>query len=336
MQETRERVLDALTEGPVTGPELAERLDVSRAAVWKHVEALREDGFDIASGDEGYVLAAVPEFGGTAVEYGLDAPFDVEFHDSVPSTNARARDLAAEGAADVVVLADEQTGGRGRLDREWSSPSGGIWLSLLVRPDVPPAHAPVFTLAAAVAVTRAAREAGVDARIKWPNDVVVSGASDSPAERPADDVAPPGEDAEGDEVERKLAGVLTEMEGEADRVSWVVVGTGINANVDPDDLPSEARPATLLAEVGTVDRRLFTQRVLEEFDELRRELESVIPAWREHATTLGKRVRVDTPGGEVVGDAVDVEFPGTLVVDTGDERVRVTAGDCEHLRPIVD
>ncbi|WP_436923633.1 biotin--[acetyl-CoA-carboxylase] ligase [Halosimplex amylolyticum] len=317
MQETRERVLDALADGPVTGPELAERLDVSRAAVWKHVEALREEGFAVESGSDGYVIDAFPEFGGSAVEYGLDAPFEVEFHDSVPSTNARARDLAQAGADDVVVLADEQTGGRGRLDREWSSPSGGVWLSVLTRPAVPATHAPAYTLAAAVAVARAAREAGVDARIKWPNDVVV-----------------PGTDDDGAEVDRKLAGILTEMEGEADRVSWVIVGIGINANVDPDDLPSEADPATLRGEVGDVDRRLFTQRVLEEFDDLRGDLEAVVPAWREYATTLGKRVRVDTPGGEVVGDAVDVAFPGALVVDTGDERVTVTAGDCEHLRPV--
>ncbi|WP_415382919.1 biotin--[acetyl-CoA-carboxylase] ligase [Halosimplex sp. TS25] len=319
MQETRERVLDALVDGPVTGPELAERLDVSRAAVWKHVEALRDEGFDVESGSDGYAIDEFPEFGGSAVEYGLEAPFDVEFHESIPSTNARARDLAQEGADDVVVLADEQTGGRGRLDREWSSPSGGIWLSVLARPDIPATHAPAYTLAAAVAVARAAREAGVDARIKWPNDVVV-----------------PGTDADGEAVERKLAGVLTEMEGEADRVSWVIVGTGINANVDPGDLPSEAEPTTLRAETGDVDRRVFTQRVLEEFDDLREDLDAVVPAWREYATTLGKRVRVDTPGGEVVGEAVDVSFPGALVVDTGDERVTVTAGDCEHLRPVED
>ncbi|MFC7142170.1 biotin--[acetyl-CoA-carboxylase] ligase [Halosimplex aquaticum] len=317
MQETRERVLDALADGPITGPELAERLDVSRAAVWKHVEALRDEGFDVESGSDGYAVDEFPEFGGSTVEYGLEAPFEVEFHDSIPSTNARARDLAQEGADDVVVLADEQTGGRGRLDREWSSPSGGIWLSVLSRPDIPATHAPAYTLAAAVAVARAAREAGVDARIKWPNDVVV-----------------PDTGADGETVERKLAGILTEMEGEADRVSWVVVGMGINANVDPGDLPSEAEPTTLLGEAGGVDRRLFTQRVLEEFDELRGDLDAVVPAWREYATTLGKRVRVDTPGGDVVGDAVDVTFPGALVVDTGDERVTVTAGDCEHLRPV--
>jgi len=318
MQQTRERVLDALADGPVSGPELAERIGVSRAAVWKHVEALREVGFGIESGDDGYALESVPEFGGPAVEYGLAAPFEVEYHDEIASTNARARDLAAEGADDVVVLADKQTGGRGRLDREWSSPSGGVWLSICCRPAIPPVQAPALTLAAAVATTRAAREAGVDARIKWPNDVVV----------PADGIDETGK------RERKLAGILTEMEGEADRVSWVVVGVGVNANVDPADLPSEADPTSIRAEVGDVNRRVFTQRLLEEFDALRGDLEAVIPAWREHAATLGRRVRVDTPGGEVVGEAVDVAFPGTLVVDTGTERVEVTAGDCEHLRPI--
>jgi len=312
MQETRSRVLDALAEGPVSGPELADRLDVSRAAVWKHVEALRAAGFDVESDAEGYRLAGVPEFGGPAVEYGLAAPFEVEFRESITSTNARARDLATEGASDVVVLADEQTGGRGRLDREWASPSGGVWLSVLVRPAVPPARVPVFTLAAAVATTRAAREAGVDAGIKWPNDVVV------------------GAD------ERKLAGILTEMEGEADRVSWVVVGVGVNANVDVTDLPDGVDATSLRAEVGDVNRRAFTQRLLEEFDALRVDLDAVVPAWREYATTIGRRVRVDTPGGEVVGEAVDVAFPGSLVVDTGGERVTVTAGDCQHLRPATD
>jgi BirA family biotin operon repressor/biotin-[acetyl-CoA-carboxylase] ligase len=324
MQETREQVLDALAEGPITGPTLAERLDVSRTAVWKHVEQLREAGFEIASGDDGYELVSIPEFGGSAVEYGLDAPFTVEYHDSIDSTNRRARELATGGDADVVVLADEQTGGRGRLDRAWDSPSGGVWLSLVLDPEVPIAQAPVFTLAAAVAVTRAAREAGVDARIKWPNDVVVGdGASPEPRA---------GSDGEAVK-ERKLSGILTEVEGEADRVDWLVLGVGINVNVDAESLPEGVDATSVQEQVGAIDRRVFTQRLLEEFDALRGDLDSVLPAWREHATTIGKDVRVETPNGTVEGEAVDVEFPGALVVDTGDERVTVTAGDCEHLRP---
>jgi len=315
MTDTRRALLDALDDGPVDGPALADRLGVSRAAVWKQVEALREAGWRIESTDDGYRVTDVPEFGGAAIEYGLDGPFEIEFHDSIGSTNERARELADEGREDVAVVADEQTAGRGRLDRGWTGPSGGIYTSLLLRPDVPPAHSPVYTLAAAVAVTTAAREAGVDARIKWPNDVLVL---DDEAERGG----------------QKLCGILTEMEGEADRVAWLIVGIGINANVVAEKLPEGA--TSLLAERGEpVDRRIFTQRLLETFDELRSDPDSILDAWREHAATLGQRVRVETPGGDVVGEAVDVEFPGALVIETDDgERERVTAGDCEHLRPL--
>jgi BirA family biotin operon repressor/biotin-[acetyl-CoA-carboxylase] ligase len=312
MNETRKRVLTAIADGPVTGPELAERLEVSRAAVWKHVEALREAGFDVESRDDGYDLVGVPSFGGPAVEFGLEAPFAVEFHDAIGSTNDRARELAREGAADVVVLADEQTGGRGRLDRTWTSPGGGVWLSIVLRPDVPPSRAAVFTLAAAVATTEAAREAGVEASIKWPNDVLVS-------------------DDAGD---RKLAGILTEMQGEADRVDWLVVGIGVNANVEPGDIETDPPATSLLAERGEpVDRRAFTQRLLESLDALRGDLDRVIPAWRGYATTLGQAVRVETPGGTVSGEAVDVTPSGALRIATAAGEEVVTAGDCEHLRP---
>lgn len=324
MNDTRRAILDALADGPASGPALAESLGVSRTAVWKHIDALREAGFVVESGDDGYELGELPEYGGLAVEHGLDAPFSVEYHESIGSTNDRARTLAKDEELDVAVLADEQVGGRGRLQREWNSPSGGVWLSLVLRPELPPSRAPLLTLAAAVATTTAAREAGVDAEIKWPNDVLV------PDE---------GEERGG----RKLAGILTEMEGESNRVSWVVVGIGVNANIDTAALPEGAtsirgeRQATLDEngdKSANVDRRRFVQRLLEEFDTLRRDPDAIVPAWREYAATLGKRVRVETPTGDVVGQAVDVEFPGALVVDTGDERVRVHAGDCEHLRPV--
>jgi BirA family biotin operon repressor/biotin-[acetyl-CoA-carboxylase] ligase len=312
MNETRRAVLDALADGPVAGPALADALGISRTAVWKHVEALREAGFAVESTGDGYVLAGVPEYGAEAVEFGLDAPFDVAYHDALPSTNDRARELAADGASDVVVLADRQTGGRGRRGREWSSPSGGVWMSLVLRPDVPPARVPLVTLAAAVAVTDAAREAGVDAAIKWPNDCIV------PRE---------GSERGGD----KLAGVLTEMEGEASRVSWVVVGVGVNANVEPDELAGDA--TSVRAEAGDVERRAFVQRFLERFHELRDDPDAVLDAWRDRAATLGQRVRVETADGDVVGDAVDVTEYGALVVETADGRTVVHAGDCKHLRP---
>lgn len=313
MNETKGAILEALTEGPVSGPELAESLEMSRAAVWKHVDELREAGFEIEGGSDGYALGGPTEYNALAVEYGLEAPFSVDYHDSIGSTNDRARDLATDGAADIAVLADEQTGGRGRLERAWSAPSGGVWVSLVCRPDVPPTKAPLYTLAAAVATTRAAREAGVDARIKWPNDVVV-----------------PLEGEATDRPYRKLSGILTEMEGETDRVDWLVVGIGVNANIDADELPPEA--TSVREEAGDVDRRVFVQRLLEEFDSQRSALESVVDAWRELALTIGKRVRVDSAGGAVVGTAVDISDTGALLVETADGRQTVSAGDCEHVR----
>ncbi|SMO69641.1 biotin--[acetyl-CoA-carboxylase] ligase [Halorubrum cibi] len=320
--DTRRALLSALESGPVSGPALADELGVSRAAVWKAVEALREEGFAVESTGDGYVAPADPTYCAAGIEFGLDAPYAIEYHDSLPSTNDRARSLAAEGGVDVAVVADAQSGGRGRLEREWVAPSGGVWVSLLTRPDVTPARAPLFTLAAAVAVADATREVGVDATIKWPNDVLVVDAGGSDGESRADSVGRGG---------RKLAGILTEMEGEADRVSWLVVGIGVNANLDPETLPAGA--TSLRAERGEdVDRGRFLARLLERYAELAADPDAILPAWRERASTLGRRVRVETVGEAITGRAVDVEPPGALVVETDDGRARVHAGDCEHLR----
>ena len=328
--DTRRALLDALAadDDPVSGPELAESLGVSRAAVWKAVEGLREEGFAVESTPEGYVAPDDPGYSGPGIAFGLDAPYSVEYHDRIGSTNERARELAGEGAADVAVVADEQTGSRGRLDREWVAPSGGVWLSVLTRPDVPTARAPLFTLAAAVATTDAAREAGADARIKWPNDVLVGDEADEGSAAASAESDPSGRGG------RKLAGILTEMEGEADRVGWLVVGVGVNANIDPETLPAGATSLSA-KRGGPVDRRRFTATLLERYAELTASsdaLDRILPAWRERASTLGRRVRVETADGAVEGIAVDVVDPGALVVDTDDGRRRVHAGDCEHLR----
>lgn len=308
MEGTRRQILEEFEDGPVRESDLTARLDIPHEAVETHIEALCGMGFDIVSGNDGYELRSTPEYG-PAVAVGIDAPVEVEYHRTIDSTNRRARELAATGAENVVVLADEQTGGRGRLDRPWASPSGGIWLSVLLRPDALAAHAPLYTLAAAVATTRAVREAGVDATIKWPNDVLVA--------------------------DRKLAGILTEMESDGEHIEWLVVGIGLNANVDPKELPDE-RATSLRAERGDVDRRLLTQRLLEELFALHDDHDTILPAWREYADTLGRRVRVETGDRTVVGEAVDIVHPGPLRIETADGSETVAVGDCEHLRPAPD
>ena len=309
MDDTRRSLLEALEDGPVGGPRLAAALGVTRAAVWKHVEALRAEGFDVETTDDGYVVTDAPEFGGYAVEFGLGAPFEVEYHDGIGSTNDRARSLAGSGATDVVVLADRQTEGRGRLSRGWSSPSGGIWMSVVCRPAVSPSAVPLLTFAATVAVTEALRDEGVEAAIKWPNDVIVPGSENA-----------------------KIAGVLAELDGEVDRVSWVVIGVGVNANVPPDELPPGATSA--LSERGPIDRRRFVQRVLETFDDLRDDPDTTLERWRGLSDTLGRPVRVVTSDGPIMGQAIDVSSEGGLVVDTDDGTVTTLTGDCEQLRTL--
>lgn len=312
MNETRRTLLSAFEVGPTTGPELADRLGISRAAVWKQVEALRDDGFDIESTDEGYEITGVPDYGAAAIEFGFDGPYTVDYHDSIGSTNDRARQLAKEGTVDVAVVADEQTGSRGRLERSWTAPSGGVWCSVVLQPDLPAAHVPLVALAAGVATAAACREAGVDAHLKWPNDVLV------------------GE--HGERGGKKIAGILTEMEGEADRISWLTAGIGVNANIDATELPNGA--TTLRNELGRdVDRRIFVQRLLESLAELLTDPDTVLDQWRQYSSTLGMNVRVDTSNGTIKGRAVDVRFPGGLVVETESGEEVVHAGDCEHVRP---
>lgn len=310
LNETRRTILDALAAGPVSGPALATELGISRTGVWKHIDALRAAGFDIESTPSGYVVRSVPEYGALAVQYGLDQPYRVFYEDVVQSTNDIARVHASRGERDVVVLADEQSGGRGRLDRAWRSPTGGIWMSLLVRPELPPARVPVLTLAGGVATAEAIHSAGVPVGIKWPNDVVVPGGPAGP---------------------RKIAGVLTEMEGEANRVKWVIIGIGVNANVSGDALPDNA--TSIEEQAGRIDRRVVVQRIIRTFDVLLNHPDEIGERWRSIANTLGTDVRVETPDGTIEGTAVDITDIGALVLDTQNGRVTVHTGDCTHLRP---
>ncbi|MDR5673953.1 biotin--[acetyl-CoA-carboxylase] ligase [Halalkaliarchaeum sp. AArc-GB] len=259
-----------------------------------------------------------------SLEGSIEAPYVTETHESIPSTNERARRLAAQGHSDVAVIADEQTHGRGRRDRGWTGPPGGIYASILLCPDRSPGDAPLFTLAAAVAAVSACEAVGVDAGIKWPNDVIV-------------EVDAGGDGKKDNEITgrggRKLAGILTETETEDDQLSWLVVGIGINANVDPETLPSGA--TSLSGERGTdIDRRVAIRELLDRFYELANDPDAVLPAWRERAITLGRRVRVETADGTVEGKAVDVTPPGALVVETSTGPRTIHAGECSHLRRV--
>lgn len=304
-------VLDALARDEVvSGGALAERFDVSRNAVWKHVERLRDAGFVVESTSEGYSLESIPEYGGLAVAYRLHGRteyigHDIEYRETVGSTNETAVEKAREGVDEgYVVLADEQTGGRGRRRREWASPSGGVWTSIVLRPGFAPREASLVTLAASVAVARAVEETGVDATIKWPNDVLVDG--------------------------DKLCGILVEMQADAESIDHAVVGIGLNANAAPD-VP-DASPTSLAEHVGEVDRAELTADLLAELEDAYESGDGILDEWRDRSSTLGRRVRVETPNETLEGVAERVDETGALVLSTDDGERTVTAGDCVHLR----
>jgi BirA family biotin operon repressor/biotin-[acetyl-CoA-carboxylase] ligase len=322
---SEEMVLAFLAEAGdefVSGEAISDKLGLSRAAVWKHVNALRAQGYRIeAAPARGYRLVEIPDRLGELELRPLLNTHDLgqalHWYEEVGSTNDVAKELAEEGALHgEVVVAERQTAGRGRRGRSWSSPARrNLYLSVILRPELPPARAPEVTLLASVAVCQAVRQAGVAAAIKWPNDVLVSG--------------------------RKLAGVLTEMAAEVERVQWLVVGIGVNVNADRDDFPEELcdLATSLRLERGQpVPRVLFAAALLTALEEWldRHADEGFAPvraAWREMSDTLGREVRVRSGGVDVVGVAEDVDESGALLVRTAEGLERVVSGDVEMLRP---
>ncbi|OFX24494.1 MAG: biotin--[acetyl-CoA-carboxylase] ligase [Anaeromyxobacter sp. RBG_16_69_14] len=322
---SEELVLGFLAEAGdefVSGEAISDKLGLSRAAVWKHVDALRAQGYRIdAVPARGYRLMEIPDRLGELELRPLLNTHDLgqvlHWFEEVGSTNDIAKRLADDGAAHgEVVVAEAQTAGRGRRGRVWASPTGrNLTFSIILRPDLPPSRASELTLVASVALCQAVRQAGVPAGIKWPNDLLVHG--------------------------RKLAGILTELAADPDRVQWVVLGIGVNVNVRAEEFPAELRDiATSLAmERGEpVPRALFAAAVLSSLEEwLDRHAEDGFPpvreAWRAMSITLGREVRVRASDRDLEGVAEDVDEAGALLVRTPAGLERVLAGDVELLRP---
>ncbi len=243
----------------------------------------------------------------------------VEVHEALGSTQERARELARGGAHHgTFVVAGVQTGGRGRLRRAWGSPEGGLWMSLVLRPNLEAAAAPRLTQAAAVAVAKALREIGANVGIKWPNDLLVE----------------PGG--------RKICGILAESSiraagrGEAPRVDHAVLGVGLNANLDLEDLGvTDREVATLRCELGRdLDPLDLLRRLLQNLDaELERvhDFAVILDDWRVLSVTLGERVRVKRLGEVLEGLAVDVSPEGALLLQTRDGVLELYEGEVERL-----
>lgn len=308
----RGKILQILREHPgefVSGEMICQLCGVSRTAVWKQIRELEELGYRIeAVRNRGYRLLSSPDVV-TAEEISSGLPTKVlgkkiYYRDQVSSTNEWAIELAHAGAEEgTLVVTEQQTGGRGRRGRPWFSPPRmGVWMSIVLRPQLPPSSAPQLTLVAAVALFRALSTlTGKRAGIKWPNDILLE--------------------------EKKCCGILTEMHADHDRIHHIVIGIGINVNQQAEDFPAELRETAVslrMVKGEPLRRAPVIQQVLADFEPLYEEyvreggFAALREAWKEGSITLGKEVRAITPRGEIIGQAMDIDEEGALIVQKTD------------------
>lgn len=308
----------------MSGALIGQRLGVSRAAVWKMIVKLKEKGYHIdALTNKGYkLIQPIDIVNESEIKFGLKTKkigHSVYFYNETSSTNDAAAKLAREGCADgAVIVAESQNGGKGRRGKVWTSPAkSGIWMSIVLRPELPPFEASRLTLAAGLSVCRAIRElTGLPSVIKWPNDVMIH--------------------------ERKICGILTEMNAEMDKINYIIVGIGINVNIDvfPEEMTNMATSLKIEGR-QSYSRIAILQRVLLEFEKVYEDYlfnddqGSFLEEYKKFCITLNQNVNVIAKE-PFTGIAVDINQNGELIVkrENGEETA-VFSGEVS-IRPIHD
>ncbi|MDI6604308.1 MAG: biotin--[acetyl-CoA-carboxylase] ligase [Thermoanaerobacteraceae bacterium] len=314
----KENIIKILKENKnkfVSGQQLCNKLNISRTAVWKYINELKNNGYMIESQHKsGYMLINEPDI----IDYIEISPFlKTDFigknyiHlESISSTNDYAKEIASKAENGTILVSEEQTSGRGRLGRKWVSEKGqGLWMSIILKPELTPQSSVKLTQVAAVSVVNAIIETiELNASIKWPNDIIING--------------------------KKICGILTEMNAELDRVNYVIVGIGLNVNMNkfPDDLKNKA--TSLFIETGKkIDRKKLTASIINNFEKyynifLKEGFEPIRTLCLKHSVTIGSEVRVISGKNEFNGKAIDIDNDGNLIIEIGDgSRKAVISGD---------
>ncbi len=310
VNETKKQILKALREcgGYLSGETLSNQLGTSRVSIWKHIRSLKEDGYVIEASPRGYRLVSSPDLMLPYEFPGLEQR--IHYFSEIGSTMDAARELAKRGTGEgTIVISEAQTRGRGRLSREWLSPEGGIYFTLVLRPKISPAYASRINLMVSVAVAATIRKLfRLKAELKWPNDVLIEG--------------------------RKVCGILAEMDAEMDVVNFVNVGIGINANTS---IPQFEKTVTSLkgALGREISRKEFLSALLMEIERQQPLLmkADLLEEWKKLSVTLNKHVRIVAPGEVIVGRAIDIDTTGALIIkERNGSLKKAMAGDCIHLR----
>lgn len=306
--DVRRKIIDAFSNangGFVSGQEIADYVCCSRTAVWKHIEELRNEGYVLeAIRNKGYRIISAPgnvtrneiQIGLQTIAFGQN----IHYEESVDSTQKIAKRLANEDATEgTIVIAEEQTLGKGRLSRNWHSPKfTGIWMSLILRPNIPFHDAPQLTLLAAVAVAQAIEDVtDLTPEIKWPNDLLIKG--------------------------KKVTGILTELQAESDRIHSVIIGIGVNVNQKLSDFPEELQgtATSLFIESGkNISRSALIQQILCNMEKLyhtylQHGFGPVKLLWESYAISLGKELKATTVNETIIGKALGITDSGVLLLE---------------------
>lgn len=306
MESTKTKILKVLrsTEGYISGQELCEQLGISRTAVWKYMKQLKEEGYEIqAVQNKGYCLTEVPDvLGESEIKSRMNTHWagqEVYFYDEIDSTNTQAKRLAEEGApSGTLVVSDFQSKGKGRRGRAWESPkASAIYMTLMIRPQIPPERASMLTLVMGLSVVQAIRNVlKLETSIKWPNDVVLN--------------------------KKKLVGILTEMNAQMDYIEYLVIGIGINANMEHFPRELQDKATSLQIEMGhPVNRAELVAETMKCFEEnyevfeKTQDLSGLIEPYHAVLANFGQPVRVLQPGNEYSGIARGINARGELLVE---------------------
>ncbi|MDW8801365.1 biotin--[acetyl-CoA-carboxylase] ligase [Clostridium sp. A1-XYC3] len=317
----KEKILHLLKEYEksfISGQRISKELGVTRTAVWKYINILKEDGYKIESvSKRGYRLISSPDLlSFEELNEKLITKYigrNIMYFQTLGSTNNKAKELALSNAPHgTVIISEEQTEGRGRLGRNWSSPKfKGIWLSIILRPDTDPLNVPKVTQVGAAAVIKALNELDINAYVKWPNDIILN--------------------------EKKVCGILTEMSGELNKVNYVVMGIGINVNTDSSDFPEELKntATSISLETGKyIKRKELVSKLLNSFellyDEFEKEetIKTSVSICKKNSILLGKEIKIINRGKETYARAVDLSDEGELMVQYTDGIVeKIVSGE---------
>ncbi|MCQ4923445.1 biotin--[acetyl-CoA-carboxylase] ligase [Tissierella carlieri] len=292
------------SEDFISGEEMSKEFHMTRAAIWKYINMLKEDGYIIESiPRKGYKIISFPDIlTYEEVEEYLDTDFigrNIYYFNSINSTNRKAKEIAFGEKEGTVLVAEQQEEGKGRLGRHWISPKGkGIWMSIILKPKVDPMKVAKITLLGAAAVYKALSNMNIKSQIKWPNDVLIDG--------------------------KKICGILTEMSAELNMINYVIMGIGINVNLDESDIPEELKDKATsikIIEDKEIDRKELFTNILNEFEKIykdfidRDSISEAIDICKANSALIGKDIRI-IRGDEVrVGKALDINEEGHLVVE---------------------